>query len=318
MIIHKYLVVHPNDDNKRLDIFLSRRYPHLSRVHWQKKIRFGRVTIDGQKATPSQKIRTGQKIKYSYTQKTEPPVDTGYQILYRDDAFMVIDKPANLPVQPSGIYLQNNLSNLLKKEFPGGQKIRMINRIDRETSGLLLVGCTREVSKKLQKLFISKKIIKEYIVLVEGDFESYVDARGYLTDDISSPVRKKVKFVPIINNDDGVFPDDAAFVRTEFFKLESGNGLSLLKSILHTGKMHQIRATLCSMGYPVVGDKIYGVDDTIFLSFIDGRLSLDHQKLLRLDRTALHSYKLTFPHPLNNRVFSIESPAPNEFFDLLK
>jgi len=319
MIIHKYFSVCQQDDKKRLDILLSRRYPQLSRALWQKKIRIGKVTLDDQKTTPSAKVKYGQKIKYTYSQKKEPDVNKGYKIIYRDDAFLVIDKPANLPVQPSGIYLQNNLVNLLKNEFPKGQKIRIINRLDRETSGLMLVGCTKDSSKRLQNLFFKRDIIKEYIVLVEGEFENYLDAQGYLTNDIESPVRKKIKFIPQVNTAKETELERKQFlVRTEFFKLEYQNNMSLLRAILHTGKMHQIRATLFSLGYPVVGDKIYGIDDRIFLSFIDGRLTLEQSKLLKLDRTALHSHKLTFPHPYNNEIFSIESKIPNEFLELLQ
>ena len=148
---------------------------------------------------------------------------------------------------------------------------------------------------------------KIYRVLVHGaDFPDHLEASGWLAHDSASPIARKRAFFTT------PMPEGES-AHTSFVKLASGNGFSLLEATLHTGRMHQIRATLWSLGYPVAGDKIYGVDETVFLRAAKGRLTLEDSRRLILQNQALHAWKIAFPK-LN---LSFEAPMPQAWDPIL-
>ena len=145
---------------------------------------------------------------------------------------------------------------------------------------------------------------KEYLVIVEGDFPGPepVIAEGWIAADPQSEVRKMQRFWQDVNEER---PPEAKHCRTEFYRVQMKHHLSLVRCILHTGRMHQIRATLHSMGFPVVGDRMYGVDPVQYLRFIHQEETPEQLKRLRMNRVALHSHILRLKHP--------ESGEPLEF-----
>ena len=177
---------------------------------------------------------------------------------------LVIDKPTNLPVHPSGVYHRNTLHALLKKKYGDDFTAHFAHRLDRETSGVLVMARNRSAAATLSRSFRANLIGKEYLVLVEGDFPEYLDARGVILYDKDSVVRKKRKFVPegeLVEHGEARSPGDIRVgldqeARTEFHREKQIAELTLLRAVLHTGRTHQIRCTLCSLGYPVVGDRL--------------------------------------------------------------
>ena len=184
---------------------------------------------------------------------------------------------------------------------------RLVNRLDRETSGLVLFGLSKEAAGNLGKQFSGRTVSKEYLVLVHGDFPDELEAEGFLERDTDCEVRKKRRFVTEPSS------ELAESAKTRFRVIARNEGFSLVQALPHTGRLHQIRATLCSLGFPVVGDKIYGLDPSLFLRFIgDGLTAADKQGLL-LTHQALHAWRLTLRTPHTGEELTLETEPPAEF-----
>lgn len=300
-----------SEEGLRLDRFLALRFTYCNREVWQQRIRNRDVLVDGNGVRPSVRIRAGQTIEFFFHKKEEPPVNTGYSILYEDRSLLVIDKPPNLPVHPSGIYFENTLYMLLKQRVGDDASIHFVHRLDRETSGVLVIAKDGKVAAKLQRLFFSSNVYKEYAVAVFGRFPESLDATGILLQDDASDVRKKRKF--ILNGDCGKFTDPSCqSAITGFSLLVTEENRSLVRAILQTGRTHQIRATLCSLGFPVIGDRLYGIDDTLYLGFINDTETEEDRKRLGLGRTALHCRVMEFEHPDSKEMVRFESKIPDD------
>ena len=307
-------IVEKKDDSSRFDKWLTERFTYHSRNQWQEIIKKGLVTVNGKCCRASKVLRTGDAVEYNAEDHEEPEVDFDYSIVYEDEVMLAVNKPANLPCHPAGIYFKNTLFSKLSKER--SSKIYLINRLDRETSGIVFFAKNKETAKYLSNLFMTRQISKEYIVVVHGVFPEKLKAGGYLIGDDKSPVRKKRKFITErdYNKNPNIYNSaDLEKAETSFELIKHTNDLSLVKVSPSTGRLHQIRATLCSLGYPVVGDKIYGLDDTLYLRFIDGKLSEEDRRILMLDRQALHAKSLSFIHPDTKKQLKIETPIPNDF-----
>jgi 23S rRNA pseudouridine955/2504/2580 synthase/23S rRNA pseudouridine1911/1915/1917 synthase len=240
----------------------------------------------------------------------EPAVLKDFRVLYDDSALLVIDKPGDLPCHPGGRYFQNTLWWLLRNRYDE-EPLSLVNRLDRETSGILLVARNKWAARELGRQFRAQSTHKRYLVLVEGLFpDSPIEARGFLVRDRESAVRKRRRFVPSTSP---APPDEKALpCMTTLGRLHASQGVSLVEALPHTGRPHQIRATLSSLGYPVVGDKIYGPDEGCFVRFIQGGLTMEDKRLLRMPRQALHAAGLRFYHPATGMPLRIMSKIPED------
>ncbi|MFA6500159.1 MAG: RluA family pseudouridine synthase, partial [Desulfurivibrionaceae bacterium] len=248
----------------------------------------------------------------------EPPVDSNYTVLHEDDDLLVINKPAPLPCHPGGRFFSHTLWALLK-ENQGLADPRLVNRLDRETSGIVLVAKNKAAARLCQEQFAQHRVEKTYLVVVEGDFPDTpltVEAPGWLGPDPNSAIRKKMRFYPEQND----APPGAVEASTGFRRIPGADNtnLSLLEAKPHTGRCHQIRATLLHLGFPVVGDKLYGVDEQLFLRFKEGCLSATDHARLRLPRQALHASSLRLSHPVSGKVVKFSAPLPPTLQGLLK
>lgn len=277
-------VIQPSENKMRLDKWLVTHYPSFSRIEWQKRIEQKKVLLNGKFVRKSKMLSRGDIVTIVFPKKKEPAVNENYFTLWENDFIILFDKPPDLPVHPSGAYYQNTLQTLYEKKT--NQKIFFAHRIDRETSGLVLAAKNARTANTLSKFW--SEFQKEYLVLVEGNFPRYYRAKGFIGLDTQSPVRKKRKFSL------HPFPNAKTAI-TDFYCIKRQNNLSLLKAKLFTGRTHQIRATLCSLGFPVVGDKIYGVDETCYLRFLTDSLTKEDKQKLKLNHTALCHVRLTFP-----------------------
>jgi 23S rRNA pseudouridine955/2504/2580 synthase/23S rRNA pseudouridine1911/1915/1917 synthase len=300
----------------RLDLYQHRRYANTTRTLWQERIRAGQVRLEGQATRPGRRLKAGQRVEFVFWQKPEPEINTDYRVLFQDGDLICIDKPPDLPVHPSGIYREHTLYALLKRDFGADFTVHLVHRIDRETSGLLLLGGNARSAAALQRSFLSGAVHKEYLVLVEGDFPNEMDAEGWLGIDRGSSVRKKRRFY--YNRKEA--PTGAALqsARTQFWRVSASDGMSLVRCRLHTGRMHQIRATLRSIRFPVVGDRLYGVDDRLYLKFINDEETEADRIRLRMNRTALHSHRLELPHPATGKQVTFEARLPDDIARLIK
>jgi len=295
----------PGSPPETLLDFLSRRFTYHARDVWQVRLAEGRVRVNGHPALADQRLNPGDGVDYDLHDLPEPPVDDAVGVIYEDRALLALDKPGNLPCHPGGAYFNHTLWAILKERF-GLREPALVNRLDRETSGLILVAKTPQAARSCRAQFASRQVDKRYRVLVEGLFPADWTARGLMQDEVGGPVRKRRRFVP------DAAPTDASgeWAATRFRRLAAGGGISLVEAVPETGRLHQIRATLLALGFPVVGDKLYGTDPTRFLRFCRGGLTDDDRTALRMERQALHAASLRLRYPATERWVEWEAPLP--------
>lgn len=287
-----------NDAGAALADWLVSRFSYAGRDRWVAFISDGSITVNGRAAPPDLALSQGDLIAFRPRPEdcAEPEVDKRIRTLYEDDDFLVVYKPPNLPCHPGGRFFENTLWAILAEAIP---TVRIATRLDRETSGCVLICLTAEAARRIQKQGESGSMAKEYDVLVHGDFPKELDAEGFIGADGSSAVRKKRLFVMAAPGGEppgkGFERCGTFFRRTgSFRKEEASSPISAVRAVLRTGRTHQIRATLRSLGYPVVGDKLYGTDETRFVRFAEGTLTEEDQAALVLDNQALHCAEISF------------------------
>ncbi len=217
-------------------------------------------------------------------------------------------KPPHLlshPTRPDG---QPSLLGWLQEKFPG-EFVALVNRLDRETSGTVLIARSPEAASKLGTMTMNREIHKYYLALVSGWVE---EEHGIIEAPIGrlgiSPEN------PIWLKRGVIFPDDpqgrkSDAAKTEYWRLAAGKKMSLLRLQAHTGRLHQLRVHLAHLGHPVIGDKIYGPDSNLYLKFIDEGWTEEHQRVLGLRRHALHAQEMRFVWNGEERIFTAPLPG---------
>lgn len=310
--------VPPDQAGRTLRDFLQARLPYFPADGWTSRIERRRLLVDNAPTRPEHVLATGSLIEYLDPDIPEPDVDTRFTIVHRDDQLLVVDKPAGLPCHPGGRYLHNSLTMLLRKD-PALEQAILVNRLDRETSGLVILALDRRAGAALQRQFTRRTVEKRYEVFVEGLFPETCRAEGYIAPDTKSVVRKRRRFVCADAAASGPWPPaDADAAVTLFSRMATDHTISRLAARPETGRQHQIRATLCGLGYPVVGDKLYGVDAAIFLRFCNNTLTATDRQALRIGRQALHAGYLRFTHPRLGRSIEFNAPLPPDLQPLVR
>ncbi len=245
-----------------------------------------------------------------------PSVGIGARIVYEDHRFLVIDKPANLLVHPTGPgrpeTLWDELKRLLAYEIVNGAQICFINRLDRETSGLILIAKSRDSARQLGLMMANHRIQKIYIAIVFG----WPAKETFNVDEPlvrQGTVRPSKIWLKQTIDPDGS-PAHTRFCVLNRFK-RADRQFALVEARPKTGRTHQIRVHLSHAGYPIVGDKIYGPDESCYLEFIETDWTPSLEARLLLERQALHASGLSFE--FEGKHFQFESPLPsdmNRFF----
>jgi len=295
-------VVGKDGAGRRLDRYLAQVFPYRSRTSWAGLIRVGRIRLNELEVRPGRSLKGGDRIDYRPDPRPEPRVSRSFRVIYEDPEILAVRKPANLPVHPSGRYFRNTLLSLLlesRGEDLAGTDLRIIHRLDRETSGVILFGKGKSVAAALSTQFERREVRKEYLAIVHG---SPMEDR-FLIDrpigrDPTSPVRKAM----------GVLPAGRPS-RTGIRVLRRGPEHSLLVARPYTGRLHEIRVHLRTIGHPILGDKVYGLDSGLFLRFVAGALSPEDRARLGWPRQALHAWKLTFQHPRSRQTITLRAPV---------
>ncbi len=295
---------------KRLDIVLVHLYPVISRHFAQALISEGFVYVNKEKALrKSTRLKYGDMIElleYKKGCEEQPaPKKINLRILYNDDDIFAVDKPSGLTVHPGGGNYQDTLVNALlyyKERFnlslsdiQGIDRAGIVHRLDKDTSGVMIIAKNNDSHRKLQHLFRERKVKKEYIALTYGEMKKD-------TYDVDIPVGRDKKnrliFSPRSENPKEALTKIRVFTRF--------NGYSLIKAHPLTGRTHQIRVHLKELGHPVVGDIIYSQKKTgkILNLFAGDKTN---------PRLMLHSFKILFPHPYKNDIIIIKANVPSDF-----
>lgn len=303
-------LVDTENDGARLIEHLCRRFTYCGQARWQAFIDDGRVLVDGQPGCADQQLAKGQRIEFMPPADLEPEVDTAYSVIHENSRLLVVYKPPLLPIHPGGRFFAHTLWYLLSHDIG---KVHIATRLDRETSGLVLVARDPATARHLQEQQSQGAIQKTYLALVHGNFPAdRMSTQGWLVPDRQSAVRKKRRFVHCT----GKGPATESEAESCGTLLE-GRGSwqaadgprSLVEARLLTGRTHQIRASLFSLGFPIVGDKLYGLDDGFFLRFMDGALTPADRSRLVLPYQALHCASLEFRDTDGSRLaFSVPAP----------
>jgi RluA family pseudouridine synthase len=323
-----YLVtwtVEPGEAGMRLDLFLKEKYRRLSREYLQKSIKEGNVTLNHHSSKPSQMLRVKDKVYVLSTKGTEPEVDFNYKILFEDETVLVIDKPGNLPVHPSGRYFFHTLLTQLRvengNEVDQKKEYYIVHRLDRETSGVLVIGKTSAAAASLVDQFGKRETTKEYLAVVKGIVEKDVfTVDAPLARDPRSEIRLKMHVVETDAVGEPLYVPKSEILpaRTAFEVVERLNGFTIVRCRPHTGRQHQIRVHLWSAGYPIAGDKLYGTEASLFLRSMREILELPVGNGLSLKRHALHAHKLAFRHPATGQRMEFTSPLPAELDEFVQ
>ena len=296
------------EDGSALADYLAAHFSRFDRAGWVQAVEAGLVTVNDRPAVPETPLKRHDCVAYFPPETPEPDANLSFRVIHEDADLLVIDKPGDLCVHPTGPFFRHTLWYLVGREYG---EIRFVHRLDRETSGLVVAARTRRAAAAMDNG--GTPVRKEYLALVIGDFRGHVHAEGYLAHDKSSAVPKKKRFV---------FADtqEAAEVRldptaeTAVTELAAEShvppDMTLVRAILGTGRQHQVRATLLSLGFPLAGDKLYGPDERLFLKIKSQTLTAADRALLRFGRQALHAAVLEFRHPFTGENLRFESPFP--------
>jgi 23S rRNA pseudouridine1911/1915/1917 synthase len=289
----------------RIDRYLAQRFNYLSRTEWQREILKGKIYYNGAALTRNnKKINNGDVIFYTGRDAAEPEVDASYSIIYEDDYIIGINKPGNLPVHPAGVFYHNTLLTLLQKRFQ--MKLHLLHRLDRETSGVVVLAKNPRFACCFQKNFYSVK--KVYLALVHG-----VPRAAEFIIDI--PTGSDPSATMEHRREAHAGARDKACTR--FASLFSFNGYSLIKAVPHTGRQHQIRVHLKYAGHPIVGDKLYGAGGSMYQDFIKKGFTDVMREKLKFHRSALHSRLLRFYHPAFNKIMCLKAPLPGDMLQFI-
>jgi 23S rRNA pseudouridine1911/1915/1917 synthase len=276
----------------RLDRYLALALPQFSRSRLQALIRAGDVQLQGQAARTRETVHAGDVVRL-----TEPPLreieaqaeKIPLQILFEDDDLLVLNKPAGLVVHPGAGNQTHTLVNALLHHcanlsgIGGKQRPGIVHRLDKETSGCLVVAKNDAAHQHLSRQFAERQVKKIYLALVAGTLKR---PRGTIDAAIGRH--------PVQRNKMTVHPTKGRIARTDYRVLQTGGGVSLVECAIHSGRTHQIRVHLHHIGHPVIGDSLYG-------------------KKVAAPRQMLHAWKLGFTHLRTNERLFFEAPIPEDF-----
>jgi 23S rRNA pseudouridine1911/1915/1917 synthase len=299
----------------RLDQFLAKRLSWRSRTSARRLLDEGLVSLADRSARASRRVQRGEIVTVTLPRPRRDEArlaargpELELPRLFEDEHLIAIDKPPDVPVHPSGRLLHLTVITALHREYRDFDDPRrdvvpkLCHRLDLETSGVLLVAKHHRALTFVQRQFELRRVRKEYLVLVHGRVER---DEGLIDLPIGPNLGAAVRNSRAVRHDVGQ-PS-----RTRYRVVERWERYSKLHVHLLTGRHHQIRVHLAALGHPVVGDKIYGDDPTLFLRYSAGELTADDHRALALPRQALHSHALEFEHPVEGWM-RVASPWPRD------
>jgi 23S rRNA pseudouridine1911/1915/1917 synthase len=301
------LTVPEDAEGARLDVFLASVLAGRSRSQIQRLIKDGAVRVEGRAAKANQPVKAGQQVQLDLPEPAESTVEAEalpLTIVYQDPDIVVVDKPAGMVVHPAAGHAGGTLVNALLHHVDdlsgiGGEKRPgIVHRLDRGTSGLMVVAKHDAAHEELARQFRDREVEKEYVALVWGE----VMAGRRIDEPIGrDPSNRKKMSARARRSRSAV----TRITGAEHF----GRVLTLVRVAIHTGRTHQIRVHLSVIGHPVVGDSLYGG--------VHRRVAGDVRAVTHLDRPFLHASRLAFTHPADGRRLEFTSPLPADLEHVL-
>ena len=310
-------LVVPNSINMRLDKYLSENLDHLSRSKIQTLINDGKVTINDRKEKSSFRLSGNESIviyykEYDNSTNNHVAQNIPLTIIHEDDDLLIIDKQPGLVVHPGTGVSDNTLLNGLMyytsslSDINGSSRLGIVHRLDKETSGIMIVAKTNLAHKHIAEQFEKRKIIKKYVSLTWGIWD-------LMKGDINKPIKRK-------RSDPTIFTVDR-MGRNAFtsYKIEnSWRYISKVQFTPKTGRTHQIRVHSSFMGHPIISDNKYGGGQSRVKGFLP-EVSKELKNILhKFDRHALHAQSIEFVHPQTNKNVKFSSPLPDDFIETMK
>ncbi len=297
---------------RRIDKYLHGRFSNFSRRFLQNTIKGGHVCVGGQSVKPSYQLTAGETIDLTLPspQKKEIlPEDIPLDVVYEDEDLILINKQANIIVHPARgnkhgtlvnalVHYSDALSSGLGEFRPG-----IVHRLDRNTTGIMIVAKNDETQWKIAKQFENREITKEYLAIVHGTPELTADC-------INAPLGVHPRF----REKYAVRPEKGKKSLTFYEVLEAFTGYSLVKCAPKTGRTHQIRVHLSHIKHPIVADDMYGGKLVYPWQLENGEAQVQDPLLARC---ALHAWNITFRHPKSEEMVRFEAPMPEDMVGLL-
>lgn len=277
--------------------FLKHELGFSSKLIKHLKFTEGGIRINGNHATVRYLLQVGDLVELAFEDEESAPitpVDLPIEILYEDDDLVVPSKPANMPTHPSHDHHYDTVANALAFRYLHAGVpfvFRPINRLDRNTSGLLLIARNRPIAGKLSAAMRDGKIQKTYLAVLDGEME---ESEGV----IDAPLHRTKESI-IVREVCAPDAPDADQALTEYRVLATENGHTLVQAHPITGRTHQLRVHFAHKGHPITGDDLYGTPSP------------------DISRHALHAYRLSFPHPSSGCTVTLSAPPTNDFAALI-
>ena len=287
------ITVDPTNSEKRLDNYIAQSQD-LTRSESKHLIKSGQVSVNGKIIfKPAFNVKSGFEIKISKTIKGNICEKISYDnlsIIYKDEHILVIEKPSGLTVHHGTKHSSNTLADKLVVAFPEIHKIGergrngIVHRLDKDTSGLMIIALESSAYNKLQKMFKRREILKYYVALVFGKL---LEKKGIIDAPIGRNPKNPVKQALINTGKESI---------TNYVVIQEFDDVSLVEIHPETGRMHQIRVHFSGIGHPIIGDRKYGN------GYMNSVIS----------RQFLHAHKIKFHHPITGKTMVLKSPLPSE------
>lgn len=309
----------------RLDRFLAHHLKWRSRTSIQELIKSGHVSVDAStpdhprgsgelkvETRPGRRLHDGSRVVIRIPEELRLPepeaTSDELTILYEDEGVLGVDKPPMLAVHPSGRHLADTLIQRVHARYGGAERLesggapRLCHRLDRETSGVVIVGKHPDAHVDVMRQFERREVGKEYLAIVRGNPEADFGT-------IELPIgparasRIGLKMAVQVGGQESL---------TEWRVVERHDRCTLVACVPHTGRQHQIRLHMEAIGHPLVGDKLYGTDDELFTKGVDGTLTPADYARLGMERHALHNHRVTLRSPATGETVDVVSPLPED------
>lgn len=293
------VLVTTEESGQRLDRLVAARFPALSRAQLQRLIKSGALTVNQRPSKPSYRAEAGDRISFVLPEAPEEvvqPEPIPLDIVYEDQVLLAVNKPAGMVVHPAAGHTSGTLVNALLAYIPqiadvsGQERAGIVHRLDKDTSGLLLVAKDSQAHAALQQQFKRRQVRKTYLALVEGRVRP---AEGIIEVPVGRDHRERKRMAAVRTGRPAT---------THYRVRENFRQHTLLEARPHTGRTHQVRVHLGWLGHPIVGDRVYG----------------RRRQGLLPGRHFLHAHELRFSHPATGEELTLVAPLPPELEALLR